>query len=181
MGYQIMFYGGLALTIICLGLAIGLFIKLDIKQALADLTGLKWLKSKQGSSFQYQANVTESGKRTTSQIVIRRDQDASFTSSKLSSAASEAKQANSFIETEYLPTSTASSDQQINSHAETEYINEPNITRHQQQNNLTETVLLPTSEETTLLTDEDASFMIDEDIVRVEANEVITNGGEKSG
>ncbi|SEO61124.1 hypothetical protein SAMN04488134_109144 [Amphibacillus marinus] len=149
MGYQIMFYGGLALAAICLVLAIWLFIKLDIKQALADLTGSSWLKSKQPKSFHYQADLTESGKRTTSQIVLRKDQAAPFTTGQTE-------------ETELLQAG-----EPVNVQAEAY---------------LPETELLSDDEDaTTLLTNEQADFIVEDDFVITDAEEVISNGGEKIG
>ncbi|WP_117168169.1 hypothetical protein [Paraliobacillus sediminis] len=73
MGYQIMFYGGLGLAILTLPIAIWLFIKLDILQVIEDLTGLRLQKTNKKRSFQYQPKLTESGKNTSSQIILKKE------------------------------------------------------------------------------------------------------------
>ncbi len=68
-----MFYGGLGLAILTLPIAIWLFIKLDILQVIEDLTGLRLQKTNKKRSFQYQPKLTESGKNTSSQIILKKE------------------------------------------------------------------------------------------------------------
>ncbi|MDQ6595096.1 hypothetical protein [Bacillus salipaludis] len=46
MGYQIMFYGGLAGALITLAISIVLFVKMEIAQVFTDLTGIQFRKKR---------------------------------------------------------------------------------------------------------------------------------------
>lgn len=143
MGYQVMFYGGLVLSIVSLTLAILLFRKYQIKQVINDLTGIQFSKSKQQHHYHYQANLTENGRRTTSDIMIKKDQS---------------------IQT------TAAPD------AETELLLNTNLV---EQTDVKETEILSADDETTLLEEQDQVFIIEDDMLVIDSNKVIENGGEK--
>lgn len=149
MGYQVMFYGGLILAIVSFTLTVLVFIKYQIKQVLADLFGVKFTKAKQQQPYQYQADLTESGKRTTSDIIVKKDQVIGSAS-------------DSTEETELLSEVQMAADSLQSTGEE-------------------ETVLLSSVDETTLLEETSDGFMIDEDVIMVDSNEVIESGGEKIG
>ena len=149
MGYQVMFYGGLILAIVSFTLTVLVFIKYQIKQVLADLFGVKFTKAKQQQPYQYQADLTESGKRTTSDIIVKKDQVIGSAS-------------DSTEETELLSEVQMAADSLQSTGEE-------------------ETVLLSSVDETTLLEETSDGFMIDEDVIMVDSNEVIESGGEKNG
>lgn len=149
MGYQVMFYGGLILAIVSFTLTVLVFIKYQIKQVLADLFGVKFTKAKQQQHYQYQADLTESGKRTTSDIIVKKDQVIGSAS-------------DSTEETELLSEVQMAADSLQSTGEE-------------------ETVLLSSVDETTLLEETSDGFMIDEDVIMVDSNEVIESGGEKNG
>ena len=149
MGYQVMFYGGLILAIVSFTLTVLVFIKYQIKQVLADLFGVKFTKAKQQQHYQYQADLTESGKRRTSDIIVKKDQVIGSAS-------------DSTEETELLSEVQMAADSLQSTGEE-------------------ETVLLSSVDETTLLEETSDGFMIDEDVIMVDSNEVIESGGEKNG
>lgn len=149
MGYQVIFYGGLILAIVSFTLTVLVFIKYQIKQVLADLFGVKFTKAKQQQPYQYQADLTESGKRTTSDIIVKKDQVIGSAS-------------DSTEETELLSEVQMAADSLQSTGEE-------------------ETVLLSSVDETTLLEETSDGFMIDEDVIMVDSNEVIESGGEKIG
>ena len=142
-------YGGLILAIVSFTLTVLVFIKYQIKQVLADLFGVKFTKAKQQQHYQYQADLTESGKRTTSDIIVKKDQVIGSAS-------------DSTEETELLSEVQMAADSLQSTGEE-------------------ETVLLSSVDETTLLEETSDGFMIDEDVIMVDSNEVIESGGEKNG
>lgn len=146
MGYQIMFFGGLALSIVSLTLAIYFFIKFQIKQVITDLTGFRISKSKQQNHYHYQADLTTTGKQTSSAIVVKKDQATRKTT---------------------------------NSLKETELLSEPEALSESNQSALKETELLSEIDDMTLLAESAEAFVISEDMIVVDSNEVIENGGKK--
>jgi hypothetical protein len=64
-----MFYGGLAAALLTLGITVYVFIKLNIRHVLTDLTGIKW---KTPSARRTAAQETESLRRTTSEIKLKK-------------------------------------------------------------------------------------------------------------
>lgn len=146
MGYRIMFYGGLILSIVSLTLTILIFVKYQIKQVIADLTGVKLSKSKQQGHYHYQTDLTESAKRTTSDIIVKKDQAIRTT--------------NNLVE-------------------ETELLSEAKAVEYLQQSTSEETELLSSFDETTLLEEVGEGFTIDEEMILVDSNEIIEDGGER--
>jgi hypothetical protein len=69
MTYQIMFYGGLAAALLTLIITIYVYVKMNIRRVISDLTGIKW-KSPFGKKFSSQAEEEE--KRTTNEIRLKK-------------------------------------------------------------------------------------------------------------
>ncbi|WP_186580093.1 hypothetical protein [Aquibacillus kalidii] len=90
MGYQIMFYGGLAGAIVTLPFMIVLFIKLGIWQAIQDLTGFRTARPNSKRKAKEKKKETRAKeRRTTSEIRLRKKHV-------------DAEEANSFEATELL-------------------------------------------------------------------------------
>lgn len=68
MTYQIMFYGGLAAALLTLILSIYVYVKMNIRRVIYDLTGIKWQRpfGKKSSSH------AEEEKRTTNEIRLKK-------------------------------------------------------------------------------------------------------------
>jgi len=71
MEYQIMFYGGLAGAIISLGISIVVFLKLNISEAIEDLTGYRFRSRLKRLFSRFQSNRGQAGKPITSEIQPR--------------------------------------------------------------------------------------------------------------
>ncbi|MGM0838639.1 MAG: hypothetical protein ACQEV7_21095 [Bacillota bacterium] len=69
MTYQIMFYGGLAAALLTLIITIYVFVKMNIRRVISDLTGIKW-KLPFGRKSSTQAGEDE--KRTTNEIRLKK-------------------------------------------------------------------------------------------------------------
>lgn len=69
MTYQIMFYGGLAAALLTLIITIYVYVKMNIRRVISDLTGIKW-KSPFAKRSSTQAEVEE--KRTTNEIRLKK-------------------------------------------------------------------------------------------------------------
>lgn len=69
MTYQIMFYGGLAAALLTLIITIYVYVKMNIRRVISDLTGIKW-KSPLGRKSPTQAEEEE--KRTTNEIRLKK-------------------------------------------------------------------------------------------------------------
>lgn len=70
MTYQIMFYGGLAAALLTLIITIYVYVKMNIRRVISDLTGLKWKRpfGKKKSSTQSNEEKT----RTTNEIRLKK-------------------------------------------------------------------------------------------------------------
>jgi hypothetical protein len=69
MTYQIMFYGGLAAALLTLIITIYVYVKMNIRRVISDLTGIKW-KSTFGKKSSSHAEEEE--KRTTNEIRLKK-------------------------------------------------------------------------------------------------------------
>ncbi|MFD0826524.1 hypothetical protein ACT8ZR_12755 [Neobacillus sp. M.A.Huq-85] len=65
MGYQLMFYGGLAGALITLAISIILFVKMEIAQVITDLTGFQFRKKRRRTA-------EESRERHTKEIMLKK-------------------------------------------------------------------------------------------------------------
>lgn len=71
MEYQILFYGGLAGALITLVISIKVYMKLEISQVIADITGNRFKRKKKNNRISLEAQET---KRTTSEIKLRKEE-----------------------------------------------------------------------------------------------------------
>ncbi|MDL4838924.1 hypothetical protein [Aquibacillus rhizosphaerae] len=136
MGYQIMFYGGLAGVFITLPIVIWLFLKLEIIQVVEDLTGIRLHRAKK-QNYPFNGRTARTGKRTTSEIRLKKE----------------------------------NAHPEIASSHETELLEETSLLTNEQE--LEETTLLSSDDETTLLTESELAFMIEEDIMIVHSDRKI--------
>lgn len=73
MTYEIMFYGGIIGALITLPIAIVLFVKLQIVQALEDLTGFRLTKNNRSRKKSFLLDTSGTLQSTSSEIQIKRN------------------------------------------------------------------------------------------------------------
>lgn len=171
-----MFYGGLAGAVITLIISIIVYMKLQISQVFADITGNRFMRKKQNNRVSLEAQET---KRTTSEIKLRKKEDPVAASVEDTALMSQGLEPTSLLEE--------------SSQAPTELLVESNMV---EETSLLseETALLQDNDETTLLLggdetsillegdgetailtekEEESDFQIEVDVMIVHTNNVI--------
>jgi hypothetical protein len=69
MTYQIMFYGGLAAALLTLIITVYVYVKMNIRRVISDLTGIKWKRPFEKKSS---SQAKEEEKRTTNEIRLKK-------------------------------------------------------------------------------------------------------------
>ncbi|WP_449537770.1 hypothetical protein [Ferdinandcohnia sp. Marseille-Q9671] len=155
MEYQIMFYGGLAGAVITLIISIIVYMKLQISQVIADLTGNRFQKKKNNNPASLGVHET---KRTTSEIKLKKEipvaaavEDTALMSQEL--------EPTSMLETDDKYTAPTSLQKKRNTVEETSLL-AGEVEETSLLSDVEETALLQEEEETTLLVDDDETTIL---------------------
>lgn len=171
-----MFYGGLAGAVITLIISIIVYMKLQISQVFADITGNRFMKKKTNNRVSLEAQET---KRTTSEIKLRKKEDPVAASVEDTALMSQGLEPTSlFEESSQAPTELLVESNMVE---ETSLLSEE--TALLQDNDETTlllggdetSILLEGDGETAILTEkeEEADFQIEVDVMIVHTNNVI--------
>ncbi|MEH7225093.1 hypothetical protein V7112_14885 [Bacillus sp. JJ1566] len=174
MEYQIMFYGGLAGALITLIISIIVYMKLQISQVFADLTGNRF-KRKKNDRISLEAQET---KRTTSEIKLRKKEVPVAVSIEDTALMSEELEAASMFEAKGKVEEPTVLLVEGDSPEETTLLQDGVEETSLLQDELEETTLLANElEETSLLQDEDeTTLLVEED----ETSILLESDGETS-
>lgn len=147
-----MFYGGLAGAVITLIISIIVYMKLQISQVFADITGNRFMKKKTNNRVSLEAQET---KRTTSEIKLRKKEDPVAASVEDTALMSQGLEPTSLlVESSQAPTELLVEN---NTDRETSLLEETSLLYE-------ETALLRDDDETTLLVgDDETSILLEGD------------------
>ncbi|MGN7296552.1 hypothetical protein [Ferdinandcohnia sp. SAFN-114] len=178
MEYQIMFYGGLAGAVVTLIISIIVYMKLQISQVFADITGNRFMRKKQNSRISLEAHET---KRTTSEIKLRKKDDPVAASVEDTALMSQGLEPTSLLEeSSQAPTELLVEETSLLSE-ETALLQDDDETTLLVGDDET-TILLEGDGETAILTEkeEESDFQIEVDVMIVHTNNVINFTQQKS-
>ena len=183
MEYQIMFYGGLAGALVTLIISIIVYMKLQISQVFADLTGNRFMKKKKNDRISLEAQET---KRTTSEIRLRKKEVPVAASVEDTALMSQELEPTSLLEeTNIAPTALLA---ESNPADETSLLEETSLLSEETallQDDDDETTLLVDEDETSILLEgdgetailtvpeEESDFEIEVDVMIIHTNKVI--------